>query len=355
MCSLEKLLVSRSLPAGPVLEVARHYPFQVSGHILNLLREPGDPLWRQVVPDPRELENNQGWEDPLAEEALSPVPHLVHRYPDRVLWLVSQRCAVRCRFCTRKRLWQSATAMTTTELQAALDYLRRHREIRDVLLSGGDPLMLPIDRLATILNSLRSIGHIEIIRIGTRVPVAAPHRITRNLVRLLEKHAPLYINIHFNHPLEVTAETMKACTRLADAGIPLGSQTVLLKDVNDDPEVLADLFKRLLRLRVRPYYLLQMDLTRSTAHFRTPLATGLRIIRTLRNHISGLAIPQLVLDLPGGHGKIPLVPRYVERLEMDKLELTDFRNQSCVYPLLPGEAEALSEWLHGKKRGLHRE
>jgi lysine 2,3-aminomutase len=349
MRSLEKLLVSRSLPVGPVLEVARRYPFRVSGHTLKLLREPGDPLWCQVVPDPRELEDAQGWEDPLAEEALSPVPHLVRRYPDRVLWLVSQQCAVHCRFCTRKRRWQSSSGMTTADRQAALDYLRGHREIRDVLLSGGDPLMLPINRLASILVSLRAIDHIEIIRIGTRVPVATPHRITRNLAMLLGRHAPLYINIHFNHPLEITAEAVRACTRLADAGIPLGSQTVLLKDVNDDPEVLADLFKRLLQLRVRPYYLLQMDLTRSTAHFRTPLATGLHIIRTLRNHISGLAIPQLVLDLPGGHGKIPLVPRYVDRLAEDSIELTDFHDQSCVYPLLPGEAEELSEWLYGKQ------
>jgi lysine 2,3-aminomutase len=349
MQSLEKLLVSRSLPVDSVLEVARRYPFRVSGHILKLLREPGDPLWCQVVPDPRELEDTQGWEDPLAEEVLSPAPYLVRRYPDRVLWLVSQQCAVHCRFCTRKRRWQNSNDMTTAEMEAGLDYLRKHREIRDVLLSGGDPLMLPIDRLASILASLRAIDHIEIIRIGTRVPGAAPHRITRTLAMLLGRHAPLYINIHFNHPLEITAEAMGACTRLADAGIPLGSQTVLLRDVNDDPEVLADLFKRLLRLRVRPYYLLQMDLTRSTTHFRTPLATGLHIIRALRNHISGLAIPQLVLDLPGGHGKIPLVPRYVDRLVGDSIELTDFQNQSCVYPLLPGEAEALSEWLYGNQ------
>ncbi|HBZ57235.1 MAG TPA: lysine 2,3-aminomutase [Syntrophobacteraceae bacterium] len=347
---LARLLSSRSLPAGPVLEVARRYPFQATSHFLGLLREPGDPLWRQVVPDPRELENNEGWDDPLAEEALSPVPHLVHRYPDRVLWLVAEECAIHCRFCTRKRRWRQSDGMTAEQLDAALDYVRGHREIRDVLLSGGDPLMLPVERLTSILSRLRAIGHVEIIRIGTRVPVAAPQRVTGVLAQSLGKYHPLYMNIHFNHPLEITAETVRACNRLADAGIPLGSQTVLLKDVNDHPEVLGDLFKRLLRIRVRPYYLLQMDLTRSTAHFRTPISTGLQIIRALRNRISGLALPQLVLDLPGGHGKIPLVPRYVDRLETDRLELTNFRDERCAYPLLPGESEDLQEWLHGSQR-----
>lgn len=355
MRSLEELLASRSISPEPYLDVARRYPFRVSRHLLGLLREPGDPLWRQVVPDPRELEDALGWEDPLAEETLSPVPHLVHRYPDRVLWLVSRECAVLCRFCTRKRRWQNRGSLSAPELQAGLDYIRGHREIRDVLLSGGDPLMLSVEQLGSILASLRSIPHVEIIRIGTRVPVAAPQRITLALARLLARHHPLYVNIHFNHPVEVTAESAKACTRLADAGIPLGSQTVLLKDVNDDSAVLADLFKQLLRLRVRPYYLLQMDLMRSTAHFRTPLISGLQIIQALRNRISGLAVPQLLLDLPGGHGKIPLVPRYVERVEQDRLQLVDFRNQSCDYPLLPDEAQALAFWLNGNERDLNCE
>jgi lysine 2,3-aminomutase len=349
--TLQTLLASRSLPEEPYLDVARRYPFRVSRHIVGLLHHPDDPLWRQVVPDPRELQDTEGWEDPLAEETLSPVPHLVHRYPDRVLWLVSHECSMLCRFCTRKRLWGNQQPMTPEELQAGLNYISEHREVRDVLLSGGDPLMLPAERLGRILSSLRQIPHVEIIRIGTRVPVAAPQRVTHSLARLLAQHHPLYVNIHFNHPMEITAEAAKACTRLADAGIPLGSQTVLLKDVNDDAGVLADLFKYLLRIRVRPYYLLQMDLVRSTAHFRTPISTGLEIIRTLRNHISGLAVPQLVLDLPGGHGKIPLVPRYVERLEEHRLELTDFRNQSCVYPLLPGEAKELATWLDGEAVG----
>jgi lysine 2,3-aminomutase len=344
---LRTLLASKSLPEAPYLDVARQYPFGVSRHFLGLLNQVEGPLWRQVVPDPRELQDTGGWDDPLAEDVLSPVPHLVHRYPDRVLWLVSHECAMLCRFCTRKRRWRNQQPMTADELRAGLDYIRGHREVRDVLLSGGDPLMLPLERLAELLSSLRKIPHVEIIRIGTRVPVAAPRRITRSLVQLLARHHPLYVNIHFNHPDEITSETAKACARLANAGIPLGSQTVLLKDVNDDDAVLGELFKGLLRLRVRPYYLLQMDLVRSTAHFRTPISTGLRIIRALRNHVSGLAVPQLVLDLPGGHGKIPLVPRYIERVEADRLQFTDFRSRSCEYPLLAGEAEELSVWLAG--------
>jgi len=343
--TLRTLLAAQLLPEEPYLDVARQYPFRAGRHISRLLSHPGDPLWRQVVPDPRELQDTEGWEDPLAEEVLSPVPHLVHRYPDRVLWLVSRECAMLCRFCTRKRRWGKQRPMTADELQAGLDYIRDHAEVRDVLLSGGDPLMLPAERLEKILSSLRKIPHVEIIRIGTRVPVAAPRRVTRSLARLLAKYHPLYVNIHFNHPMEITTASEKACAHLADGGIPLGSQTVLLKDVNDNADVLGDLFKRLLRMRVRPYYLLQMDLMRSTAHFRTPISAGLRIIRTLRDHISGLAIPQLVVDLPGGHGKIPLVPRYIERLEEHRLLLTDFYNRSCVYPLLPGEAGELSAWL----------
>jgi lysine 2,3-aminomutase len=351
--TLRTLLASKLLPEAPYLDVARQYPFGASRHFLGLLDQVNGPLWRQVVPDPRELQDTDGWDDPLAEDVLSPVPHLVHRYPDRVLWLVSHECAMLCRFCTRKRRWRNQQPMTADELRADLDYIKGHREVRDVLLSGGDPLMLPLARLAVLLSSLRKIPHVEIIRIGTRVPVAAPRRVTRSLVQLLARHHPLYVNIHFNHPDEITSETAKACARLANAGIPLGSQTVLLKDVNDDDAVLGELFKGLLRLRVRPYYLLQMDLARSTAHFRTPISTGLRIIRALRNHVSGLAVPQLVVDLPGGHGKVPLVPRYIERVEADRLQLTDFRGQSCEYPLLPGEAEELSAWLAGYQP--HRE
>jgi lysine 2,3-aminomutase len=345
---LKDLADSWSISAEPLLAVAQEYPFRASAHFRKLLQFPGDPLWRQVVPDAAELSDGEGLEDPLAEEALSPVPNLVHRYPDRVLWLVAHECALHCRFCTRKRRWRHPLPMTADLLQRGLAYLEEHREVSDVLLSGGDPLMLEDERLESILRALRRIPHIEIIRIGTRVPGALPGRVTPALARMLARSHPLYLNLHFNHPLEITPEVRQACSLLADAGIPLASQTVLLKGVNDDPHILGTLFKKLLTLRVRPYYLLQMDLTRSTAHFRTPLSAGLKIMRALKNHISGMAVPQFVIDLPGGHGKVPLLPRTIQEVGNDHLVFTDFRDQRCVYPLLPGEQDELCSWLAGE-------
>jgi lysine 2,3-aminomutase len=325
--------------------VIQHYPFCISTYFANLIQFPGDPIWRQSAPDILELEDLEGIEDPLAEEALSPAPNLVHRYPDRVLWLVSHRCATFCRFCTRKRRWQAPIPMDAHVFDAGIDYIRKHSKIRDVLLSGGDPLMLPLHRLESIIAALRKIPHVEIIRIGTRVPCTFPRGITPRLVQMLSQYHPIYVNIHFNHPWEITPESREACTLLANAGIPLASQTVLLKGVNDSPETLRELFVKLLQIRVRPYYLLQMDLTRSTAHFRTPLANGLKIIRALRNHISGLAIPHFVIDLPGGRGKTPLLPNSIEEIRKDQLILSDFHGDHCEYPLLPGESEELAEWL----------
>lgn len=331
------------VPVDEMKQVIRQYPLRISSYFLNLIRSPGDPLWRQVVPDISELNDSGGYEDPLAEESLSPVPNLVHRYPDRVLWLVSHQCAVLCRFCTRKRRWSKPVPFIEEHFQAGLDYIRKRSQIRDVLLSGGDPLMAPFSQLERILASLREIPHVEIIRIGTRIPVVSPRRITPRWVRMLSRYHPLYMNLHFNHPLEITPESRQACELLANAGIPLGSQTVLLKGVNDRTEILRDLFRNLLRIRVRPYYLLQMDLTRGTEHFRTPLATGLKIIRALRNHISGPAVPHFVVDLPGGQGKVPLVPNYVEEILPDRLIFRNFRGNRCEYPLLPDEGKELSE------------
>ncbi|MFP5211850.1 MAG: KamA family radical SAM protein [Acidobacteriota bacterium] len=328
--------------------VADRYPFKLNGYFGGLIGSPGDGIWRQVVPDAAELDDDpSGFEDPLAEEHLSPVPNLVHRYPNRVLWLVSQECAVHCRFCTRKRRWENPVHLTDKAFQAALDYIADHPVVKDVLLSGGDPLMLTMDRLESILAALRKIPHVEIVRIGTRVPCALPQRVTRELASMLSKYHPLFMNLHFNHPAEITPESRAACARLADAGIPLGSQTVLLRGVNDSESVLGELFQGLLTLRVRPYYLMQMDLTQGTGHFRTPIATGLRILKGLRNRISGLAVPQLVVDLPGGQGKIPLVPNYVEEIGEEMLVLRDYLGNPCNYPLLPGEGEEL-------RRGLGR-
>lgn len=298
-----------------------------------------------MIPDSAEFEDTDGYVDPLSEEELSPVPNLVHRYPNRVLWLVGNRCAINCRFCTRKRRWKDTSPLDRDQITEGLKYLSCHYEIRDVLLSGGDPLLLPIEQLEEILSSLKNIAHIQIVRVGTRLPCAWPAKIGDRLVRVLKKYHPLFINIHFNHPLELTDKARRACTMLADAGIPLGSQTVLLRGVNDSAEVLGELFQKLLTFRVRPYYLMQMDLTRGTAHFRTPLATGVKILHSLRNHYSGLAIPQFVIDLPGGHGKVPLVPRYIEKITENRLLLKDYLGKPCHYPLLPGELEELAPLL----------
>ena len=346
LTDLDALGAYDSLPGEDLTTVAEKYPFRVSRHFLKSIRFPGDPLWLQVAPDIRELHDTSGLVDPLAEETLSPVPNLVHRYADRVLWLVSHQCAVHCRFCTRKRRWREPLPMTDEMLQAGYDYIQQHQEIKDVLLSGGDPLLLRDVRLESILRTLRKISHVEIIRIGTRIPGVFPQRVTHGLARMLARYHPLYVNIHFNHPREITPESRHACRLLADAGIPLGSQTVLLKGVNDDAEVLADLFRKLLAMRVRPYYLLQMDLTRSTAHFRTPISTGLRIIAALKNRLSGLGIPQFVVDLPGGRGKVPLLPSHVEEIQAGQLIFKGYAGRHAVYPLLPGEEAELASWLH---------
>ncbi len=325
--------------------VTERYPFRASDHYLGLIRHGRDPIWRQVIPDKLEIEDDSGFDDPLSEEDLSPVPNLVHRYPNRVLWLVSDECAIHCRFCTRKRRWRNQVPMSGECFREALDYIRRNREVKDVLLSGGDPLMLPVSELDGILKSVRRIPHVEVLRIGTRVPCALPERVTPELAAMLSKYSPLFMNIHFNHPWEITAESQRACNLLAGAGIPLGSQTVLLKGINDNAEVLGELFQNLLTMRVRPYYLMQMDLTRGTGHFRTPLVTGLEVIGRLRNHISGMAMPHLVIDLPGGRGKVPLVPNSIEAIEGGRLFVRNYRGETCEYPLLEGEAKELMRWI----------
>ncbi len=294
-------------------EVAARYPFRVTPYYFSLIKAVGDPIWKQCIPDPLEL-TDSGFEDPLAEENLAPVPAVVHRYPDRVVFLASGSCAGYCRFCTRKRKVGCANmALSFRELREGIDYIAATPQIRDVIFSGGDPLVLPDSVLEDLLARVHAIPHVEIIRIGSRVPVTLPERITDNLCQLLKKYPPLYLNTHFNHPQELTEQAAQACARLADAGIVLGNQTVLLRGVNDDPAVIAELFRGLLKMRVRPYYLHQMDLTRGTGHFRTPLSSGIEIIKSLRGPVSGLASPHYVVDLPGGKGKVPLLPEYVRR------------------------------------------
>ncbi len=346
MLSLDGFAKKWKIDSAPLEPVAHEYPFRLNPYFEGLIRNAGDAAWQQVVPDTREISDTSGLEDPLSEEALAPVPNLVHRYPNRVLWLVSSECAIHCRFCTRKRKWRRAHSgvfedMAGADLSPALDYISKHEQIRDVLLSGGDPLLLPLERLSEILGKLREIKHVRIIRIGSRVPCALPLAITPELARMLSKFHPLFVNIHFNHPVELTAESQRACAILADAGIPLGSQTVLLHGVNDSETVLSDLFHGLLSIRVRPYYLMQMDITRSTAHFRTPISTGLRILRNLRNRISGPAMPHFVIDLPGGRGKIPLLPNMIREIRADGMIVQNYLGQLCRYPLLEGEEENL--------------
>ena len=302
---------SFDLNAAEVQRVTEQYPMRINSYYLSLIKHKGDAIYRQCVPDIREIADIKGFEDPLNEEGASPVPGLTHRYPDRVLFLVSGRCAVYCRFCNRKRKVGRPFMVTKKSVQGGLDYIRNHSEIRDVLLSGGDPLLLNNRQLYLILKELRAIPHVEIIRIGTRVPCTLPQRVTTHLAGMLKKFHPLYIHTHFNHPDEITSAAALACTRLADQGIPLGCQTVLLRGVNDNLLIIRELMQKLLTIRVRPYYLFQADQAKGTSHFWTPLSRGLDIIAGLQGHTSGLCVPHYAIDLPGGGGKVPFVPEYV--------------------------------------------
>lgn len=314
-------------------DVIANFPMRINPYFLNLIEKEDDPIWKQVVPNPLEIQDKTCIEDPLSEEDLSPVPNLVHKYPDRVLFLVNNECAMYCRFCTRKRLvGTSRMKITETTLNAGYRYLHDHPKIREVLISGGDPLLLPDKKLENILSNLKKIPSVEVIRIGTRVPSVLPMRITKDLTEILKKSHPLYINTHFNHPKELTSEAAQACNMLADAGIPLGCQTVLLKGVNDDAATIRELMLGLLKIRVKPYYLFQADLTRGSNHFRTHSTCGIAIMKKLYGHISGMAIPTLALDGPGGKGKIPLTPNYIQNHTTLNLLYENYLGEICTYP-----------------------
>lgn len=293
-----------------------------------------DPLRKTVIPGRQEHIRADGeWCDPLGEERHSPVPGIVHTYPDKVLFLVTDVCATYCRYCTRSRRVGDGVATPVRSMWAgALDYLRSHPEVRDVLVSGGDPLVLSDDNLDWLLGRLRAIPHVEMLRIGTKIPMVMPQRITPALVKVLRAYHPLFFSIHCTHPAELTAESARACGRLADAGIPLGSQTVLLAGVNDDPATLKELMLGLLKIRVRPYYLHQCDAVAGSAHFRVPIARGQEIIRSLHGFTSGYAVPTYMLDAPGGGGKVPLTPSYVEGQENGSLRVRNYRGVSYTYP-----------------------
>jgi lysine 2,3-aminomutase len=316
-----------------IADIVGPYPMRITPTVLATIKEKGDAIWKQVVPEMIELDDIDAKDDPLEEDTDSPVPHLVHRYPDRVLLMVTNQCPIYCRFCTRKRLVGKPGFLKKGELDQAVAYLREHTEVRDVILSGGDPLLLPDNLIERILKALRSIPHLELIRFGTRVPGTLPERITPELCEIVKQYHPIYMNLHFNHPDELTPEVKEACGRLADAGVPLGAQTVLLKGVNDDPEIMKRLMHQLLLARIKPYYLYMADLTKGTNHFRTTVETGLRIIQSLQGHTSGMAVPHFVIDAPGGGGKIPLLPNeYLLDLDEKGAVLKNFENKTYHYP-----------------------
>lgn len=300
------------------------------------LEDPSDPLRRTHIPVSQEHIRAPGEaDDPLGEDHDTSVPGLVHRYPDRVLFLTTGTCSTYCRYCTRSRMVGQAGGeyqVSTRLWNQALAYIEAHPEIRDVLLSGGDPLTIADEKIDYLLGRLRAIPHVEFIRIGTKVPTVLPMRITRDLVRMLKKHHPLWMSIHATHPTELTPEVTEAYARLADAGIPLGSQTVLLKGINDDIETMRSLNHGLLKRRVKPYYLYQCDPITGSAQFRTPVSKGLEIIEGLRGHTTGYAVPQFVIDAPGGGGKIPLLPEYVIGRDGDDLLLRNFEGGIYRYP-----------------------
>ena len=337
-------------------------PFQVTPYFLSLADpiDPDCPLRRQAIPSKAESERGAGeFRDPLGEDLHSPVPGIVHKYEEHVLFLVTDRCAGYCRHCTRRRLAggvchremaerdPGCSAPDAKRIPDAISYIRSHREIRDVLVSGGDPLLLSDSHLCGILQQIRSISHVQIIRIGTRVPAFLPMRVTEELAKSLRQFSPLYVITHFNHVREITPAAEKACGLLADHGIPLENQTVLLRGINSEAGVLKALFERLLAIRVRPYYLHQLDLAQGIEHFRTPISTGPELLKSLRGHTSGLAIPHLAVDLPLGYGKVTVSPDFVERRQDGRTYFRNWQGELCPEPYPdPAETDCTCPYEH---------
>lgn len=319
-----------------VRRAMERFPMAITPYYASLIRhwDERDPIYRMAVPDAGELiEPFFLHDDPLEEDRDMAVPGLIHRYPDRALLVSTTTCAMYCRHCTRKRVaGHRESTLSPVRLKGAVAYLKAHPEIRDVIISGGDPLTMATPALERILKELRSVESIDIIRIGTRVPVTMPMRITDELVEMLRNYHPVWINTHFNHPVELTSEAMAACAKLADAGIPLGNQSVLLAGINDDPRVMEQLCRGLLRNRVRPYYLFQCDLVRGVEHLRTPLSRGIEIMEYLRGRLSGLAIPTFIVDAPHGGGKVPVLPTYVVSSSPTHTVLRNFEGLLVSYP-----------------------
>lgn len=329
------------------------------------LDDPCDPIRLQAIPSAEELYfAPEESADSLHEDTDSPVKGLTHRYPDRVLFLITDRCASYCRHCTRRRLvGQTDNAMPKEQIDACIDYIRQHPEVRDVLVSGGDVFMQSDEMLEYVISSLRSIEHVEIIRLGTRTPVVMPQRITKDLCDMLKKYHPIWVNVHFNHPKEITPDAAAACARLADAGIPLGNQSVLLAGVNDCVHVMRKLVNDLVKIRVRPYYIYACDLSLGLSHFRTPVSKGIEIIEGLRGHTSGFCVPTFVVDAPGGGGKVPVMPNYVLSQTPRKVILRNFEGvittytepehyeSRCNCPVCRGETENIVNGVAGLEQG----
>jgi lysine 2,3-aminomutase len=338
LSTFEKLLNIKFDPAERKLieKTIAKFPISITPYYLSLIDSndyKSDPIFKQSFPSPFEL-NISKYDiiDPLSEDEDSPVPGITHRYPDRVLFHLSNVCSMYCRHCTRKRkVGDSDSIPDKNEISRGIEYIKNTSTVRDVLLSGGDPLMLSDEYLEWVLTELRRIPHVEVIRIGTRMPVVLPYRITDELIRVLKKYHPLWINTHFNHPREITISSKEALRRLADAGIPLGNQTVLLSGVNDCPRIMKRLMHKLVQNRVRPYYLYQCDLSEGLSHFRTPIGKGIEIMENLIGHTSGFAVPTYVIDAPGGGGKIPVMPNYLISWSTNKVVLRNYEGVITTY------------------------
>jgi lysine 2,3-aminomutase len=365
--SLEKYVKLKPEEAEGVRKCLSSLRMAVTPYYLSLINpdDPYDPIRRQAIPTAAELEIAPGdMVDPLHEDTDSPVKGLTHRYPDRALLLITDQCSMYCRHCTRRRFaGHTDNALPMEQIDKAIEYIAKTPEIRDVLLSGGDALLISDERLESIVSRLRAIPHVEIIRIGSRIPVVMPQRITPGLVNMLKKYHPIWLNTHFNHPNEITKESTEACRLIVDAGIPLGNQSVLLAGVNDCPHVMKKLVQELVRIRVRPYYIYQCDLSRGLEHFRTPVSKGIEIIEALRGHTSGYAVPTFVVDAPGGGGKIPVSPTYLISHGAGKVILRNYEGvfsayeeprhykESCRCEICAGKAETKTEGIAGLAMG----
>ena len=333
--TLSKVVPLSEAEKADIGEVLKIFRMAITPYYASLIDpdNPACPVRLQAIPRIQETQfGGHDESDPLHEDVDSPVPGLTHRYPDRVLFLVTHLCSMNCRHCTRRRVVGTEDRdLDDVYIEEALDYIRKTPTIRDVLISGGDPFVLSTEKLERIISGIRAIPHVEIIRIGTRTPVVMPMRVTEELVAMLRKYQPIYVNTHFNHPKEITKEAKDACERLADAGIPLGNQSVLLRDVNDCPVLMKRLVQDLLAIRVKPYYLYQCDLSRGIAHFRTTVSKGIEIIENLRGHTSGIAVPTFVIDAPGGGGKIPVMPDYLIASNEKRVVLRNYEGVITTY------------------------